>query len=84
MMSEAELLQSIVSEYQSLLHPAKSQGSEPPEMDGIVHELSRSHDWTEQGAQAIATLASDYGAFMLRNALALAIAINREDGDLAF
>ena len=49
-----------------------------------MSELSSRHDWTHQGAQAIISLANDYGTFMLRNALALAIALEQEDGDLGF
>jgi len=30
----------------------------------------------------IVTLANKYGAFMLRNALAVALALGKEDGDL--
>ena len=35
-------------------------------------------------ARAIVSLANDYGAFMLRNALALAVVLDKEDGDLGF
>jgi hypothetical protein len=46
--------------------------------------VTASNDWTEHGARAIVSLASQYGAFMLRNALALAVALDKEDGDLGF
>jgi hypothetical protein len=59
-------------------------GAEIVNMNRLVPHLSRAHDWTEEGARAIVTLANEYGAFMLRNALALALALGKEDGDLGF
>jgi hypothetical protein len=41
-------------------------------------------EWTEEGAQALILLVRNYGAFMLRNALALAEALNIEDGALGY
>ena len=52
--------------------------------DRIVSNLSKRHDWTHHGAHAIVCLANEYGAFMLRNALALAIVLEKEDGNLGF
>ena len=46
--------------------------------------LAGRHDWSEVGAAAVVGLAGDYGAFMLRNALALAVALDVEDGRLGF
>jgi hypothetical protein len=42
------------------------------------------HDWSDSGAAALVALARDYGTFMLRNALALAAALEIEDGALGF
>jgi len=83
-MNESKLLQSAVSEYKGLLAPAG--GKELTRLDTyrLARDLSSAHDWTDQAAHAIVSLANDYGAFMLRNALALAIALNKEDGDLRF
>jgi len=83
-MNEIELLESTVSEYQGLLASAKVERVQTRDVDRLVQQLSRSHDWTELGARAIVSLANEYGAFMLRNALALAIALNKEDGNLGF
>ncbi len=37
-------------------------------------------DWTPAAAAELEQLARQYGSFMLRNALALAVALNIEDG----
>jgi hypothetical protein len=83
-MSEIELLESAVGEYRGLLASVKVDGTERLDMDRLVQHLSLAHDWTEHGAQGIVSLANAYGAFMLRNALALALALGKEDGDLGF
>ena len=38
------------------------------------------HVWSEAGAAAVVALAADYGSFMLRNALALALAMDAVNG----
>jgi hypothetical protein len=38
-------------------------------------------DWTAEGTRAVVMLARKYGVFVLRNALALANAIQIEDGE---
>ena len=83
-MNETELLESAVFEYRGLLASASCHGIERLDTDRLVRDLLRSHDWTEHGARAIVSLASQYGAFMLRNALALAVALDKEDGKLGF
>ena len=40
--------------------------------------------WTTEGAEEIVMLARKYGAFMLRNALAIANVLNIEDGELGY
>jgi len=81
-MTEIELLGAAVREYQGVLAP--SEGTEMVDMSSLVQHLSRAHDWTEEGAEVIVNLANEYGIFMLRNALALALALGKEDGDLGF
>jgi hypothetical protein len=83
-MTEIELLGSAVHEYRGLLASSVVDGTETVDMNRLVPHLSRAHDWTEEGARAIVTLANEYGVFMLRNALALALALGKEDGDLGF
>jgi hypothetical protein len=83
-MNERQLLKSTVSEYESLLHSLGPDGGDQLDADRLVAQLSHSHDWTRQGAEEIVWLANAYGAFMLRNALALALALKKEDGDLRY
>ena len=81
-MTEIELLDSTTREYRSLLASIEVEVTEKVGMDRLVGHLSKAHDWTQEGARVIVTLANEYGAFMLRNALALALALGKEDGDL--
>jgi hypothetical protein len=81
-MTEIELLGSTVREYRGLLASTEVEVTKKVDVNRLVEHLSRAHDWTQEGAQVIVTLANEYGAFMLRNALALALALGKEDGDL--
>jgi len=83
-MNETELLESTVSEYRNLIEPAKLEKDGKLDIDRIVSNLSKEHDWTHQGAHAIVYLANEYGSFMLRNALALSIILGKEDGNMGF
>lgn len=83
-MNETELIESTVSEYRNLFEPTKLKINGKLDIDRIVSILSKEHDWTHQGAKAIFCLANEYGAFMLRNALALAIVLGKEDGNMGF
>ena len=83
-MNETKLLESTVSEYSALLTPARSKAVGQMDKDRLVRELARAHDWTDLDALAIVSLATEYGVFMLRNALALAIVFDKQDGDLGF
>jgi hypothetical protein len=83
-MNETKLLKSAVSEYRGLFKPASGEHLKRLDTHRLARDLSRAHDWTEQGAHAIVSLANDYGSFMLRNALALAIVLEKEDGNLRF
>jgi hypothetical protein len=47
----------------------------------IVRALVERGDWTEQGAREVLQLARRYGTSILRNALALAAAMQIEDGN---
>ena len=50
----------------------------------VRKELVGTGDWTPQAADALIDLARRYGVFMLRNALALAVALDIEDGSLGY
>lgn len=83
-MMESGLLDSAICEYQGILGTKRVVDAESIDTNRLVRELSRRHDWTEDGARAIVSLVENYGAFMLRNALALAIVLGMEDGELGF
>jgi hypothetical protein len=80
-MTEIELLGSTVHEYRGLLASSEVDGTGIVDLNRLLQHLSQAHDWTEEGARVIFTLANEYGAFILRNALALALALGKEDGD---
>ena len=86
MIREGAYLAALIGEYEGLL--LKGPGSESrvdEDKSKLAAEcLCRAADWSEQGAAEITRLATDYGAFMLRNALAVAIVLGREDGELGF
>lgn len=83
-MNEIELLESTILEYKKLSDSEKLIGNGELNSDRLVSILSKNHDWTKKGAQAIVCLADEYGSFMLRSALALAIVLGKEDGRLGF
>ena len=67
---------SFVEEYRVLID---SLGPSP--RDEQIRELLIRHSaWTERGAATIVALAKHYGTFVLANALALAEALDVEDG----
>jgi hypothetical protein len=50
----------------------------------VEAKLHNEMEWTHEGAAHVATLARDYGAFVLCNALALALSLGIEDGELGY
>ena len=83
-MQDGNMLESTISEYKGLIPQKGRKGSFTITAEHLFAELTKNHDWTEQGARAVVSLATEYGAFMLRNALALAIVLDIEDGALGF
>jgi len=70
---------SLVKEYRSLLGCARIEAP-----DSITELLVQGSDWTPLAAEHLFQLAENYGSFMLRNALAISIALEIEDGALGF
>jgi hypothetical protein len=68
-----------VQEYAATFTPPK--GEQPINWTRIETKLHNEMEWTQEGAAQVAALARDYGAFVLRNAMALAISLGIEDGD---
>jgi hypothetical protein len=84
-MGEGEYVDSLVNEYATLLRGGMSEDPQKHfDETGLVEGLSASADWTAQGARELVRLVDDYGAFMLRNALAIAIVLRKEDGTQGF
>ncbi|MBX3385223.1 MAG: hypothetical protein KF768_01485 [Phycisphaeraceae bacterium] len=67
----------LLSEYETLIAVVGEHASD----DEIVAALVRDADWTEQGAREVLQITRTYGASILRNALALASAMQIEDGE---
>lgn len=84
MIDQTASLQSAISEYNSTVNSTSRRSTRKVKLEQLTRALCNDHDWTDHGARAIVNLANDYGAFMLRNALALAVVLDKEDGDLGF
>ena len=76
------LLEKSIEEYQAIMGNVKpGEKYENGECWLIVKDrLQIEAGWTGAAAQHISNLARNYGSFALRNALALAIALDIEDG----
>lgn len=72
-----EVTEFLVSEYESIV----AELGKDPSDEAIIAALVRDADWTEQGARTVLLLARQYGTSILRNALALAAAMDIEDGE---
>lgn len=86
MMREGDHLESLIAEYIELFRQ-KREAESIAALDKhalLVTALSKHSEWTQEGANEIVHLATGYGAFMLRNALAVAVALAKEDGELGF
>ena len=78
-MQTLESVGSLVEEYRVILG-----GHDADRMESLEDVLIREGDWSPQAASHLLQLAQDYGSFMLRNALAISLALEIEDGDLGF
>jgi hypothetical protein len=84
-MREGEYVDSLISEYKTILGNGEFKDAEGGyDESGILKELSVAADWSTPGARELLKLADKYGAFMLRNALAIAVVLGKEDGSEGF
>jgi hypothetical protein len=84
-MREGEYVDSLVDEYATLLRERLSRDLHNRHDDaGIIKVLEASADRSTSGARELVRLADNYGAFMLRNALAIAVVLGKEDGVRGF
>jgi len=77
-------LNTLVDEYSAVLCECTAGmiALEEIPWNAIQDRLVADCEWTPVGAQHLVDLVSNYGAFVLRNAAALAIAIDVDDGAL--
>jgi hypothetical protein len=69
------------SEYQNYVAEVTNKNNEI-DWDKLIDLLCSKGDWTTQGAEALIAVVRNYGSFILRNALALAVVTKTEDGKL--
>ena len=67
----------LVEEYRAILENTDS-------LNSLERALIREGDWSPQAATHLLKLSKLYGSFMLRNALAISLVLEVEDGELAF
>ena len=78
-MEGQENVGALVEEYRSLL-----ANQNVDDVDSLTEQLIQSGGWSPQAAEHILSLARRYGSFMLRNALAVSLTLDIEDGELGF
>lgn len=76
-MNTPENVGSLVGEYRVLVGNTGASKS-------LEAALVSQGDWSREAAIHLIRLAKLYGSFMLRNALAISLALEIEDGELAF
>jgi hypothetical protein len=69
------------AEYKRYIEQSTNQNRDI-DLNKLMALLQADGNWTTAGAEALISLSRQYGTFMLRNALALACALNIEDGEL--
>jgi hypothetical protein len=78
-MNPEKYLSMTIAEYRSILDPDTVAQQT---WNSALRTLVENADWTSEGAHCLCELAERYGAFILRNATALAIVMNQEDGTI--
>jgi hypothetical protein len=69
----------LVAEYRGLFDDVGNDT-----LDSLEKALMDEAEWTAEAAEHLLRLATEYGSFMLRNALAISLALDIEDGELGF
>jgi hypothetical protein len=78
-MNTREDVSGLVEEYRTLF-----EGSRHADSESVINVLTHEAEWTPEAASHLLLLAKTYGSFMLRNALAISLALDIEDGELGF
>ena len=76
-------LPQLINEYECYVKDAKSD-SNVIDQTALIQQLKDSGEWTTEASEELIALARRYGVFFLRNALAIAEAMEIEDGELGF
>jgi len=74
-------IENLLSEYETVVAEAGRADSDQF-WERLKVTLVTTSEWSNPAAEHLATLARNYGSFVLRNAYALAIALDIEDGEL--
>jgi len=76
----------LVAEYRELLRGARGVRTTTGDLscERLAKLLSERAEWSGLGAEHLVALVRQNGVFVLRNALAVAVALDVEDGDLGF
>ena len=72
-------VRNLVQEYRDLFEEVRSDVT-----DSLEEALMNEAEWTPEAAEHLLRRATEYGSFMLRNALAISLALEIEDGELRF
>lgn len=80
MSTEADMTQ-LFAEYETLVAETRDKDGDL-DWDKLQGALTTSGAWTTVGAQDLVSVVRDHGAFVLRNAFALAVASEVKDGSL--
>ena len=81
MNKHAPSIENLLSEYETIVAEAGSPDS-GQFWERLKGSLVTTSEWSNPAADHLITLARKYGSFVLRNACALALAADIEDGEL--
>lgn len=74
----------LVEEYETLIFESTNLYDDGIDWGAVRQRFTETAEWTDIAAAHLVDLARHYGAFMLRNALGLAVAAGIEDGEMGF
>ena len=74
----------LIGEYVTLVSESRPRRGGAIKWHKLRKKLAKDAEWSDESAAHLVMLARCYGAFMLRNALALASAADIEDGSFGF
>jgi hypothetical protein len=72
----------LFSEYENLVRESTADLKSEVDWTKLQTELVQTAEWTDSAASHLIDLARNYGSFVLRNALALAVASDIVDGEM--